>query len=208
MPLTPILTYVRVMPLFIIFGSSLLKVENLAAVFAKIKTRLKSRLQWLVIFNRCLLVVFAGFVVYAVMTFYLQKRRLLPAALQKNPPQSQDDKSAEIVLPEPKPFNEYGSIIGRRDIFSILQANEQLASSENHNEVPPIALESTQDWIKNLKLVGILLDGEPRAVIEDSKTNETVFLSHGQQLDKAVLEDIQEGKVIFLYQGHRVELAF
>ena len=65
-----------------------------------------------------------------------------------------------------------------------------------------------QDWVKDLKLVGILLDGEPKAVIEDLKKNETLFLSPGQSLGNAVLQEIQEGKVVFVYQGQRVELAF
>ncbi len=174
----------------------------------KINVRLKSRLQWLVVCNRLLLIVSIGCVLYAALTFSLQKRSAPSMALQKNFSKIKDDKSEKIVLPEPKPFDAYSGIIARRDIFSILQRAENPVSPGSQTEVPQVSLKSTQDWIGNFKLVGIFLDGEPKAVIEDSQKNETFFLSRGQQLNEAVLEDIQEGKVVFTYQGHRVELAF
>ena len=167
----------------------------------------KSRLRWLVICNRGLIFISAGLMVYAAVAFALPKRRPPSGITQKEFSQTSEGVSPKIILPEAKPFDNYADVIRSRDIFSIAQPGGK-SLAENPNNIPQASFATTQDWIKNLKLVGILMDREPQAVIEDLQKNETVFLSHGQQLDEAVLEEIQEGKVIFLYQGHRIELTF
>jgi hypothetical protein len=60
---------------------------------------------------------------------------------------------------------------------------------------------------KNLKLVGVVLDGSPVVIIEDLKSKETLFMRKGDSVYGAVVDDIQEGKVIFSYQEQWVELT-
>ena len=60
---------------------------------------------------------------------------------------------------------------------------------------------------KKLKLVGILFDANPTAIIEDQTTQQTLFMSPGDMVDNIKLEKIQPDKVIFLYNDQRVELT-
>ena len=131
--------------------------------------------------------------------------------LLKEPPEvavvpSSDDRedivAADEVLPEPKPFTEYAEIIGKRDIFtSPFQRMPQ--ESSNASEVPPAP---AFDLSQNFKVVGIILDKDPKAVIEDVRNRRTLFLSYGDKLEGGTLEEIRDGKVIFLFNGQRVEL--
>ena len=63
------------------------------------------------------------------------------------------------------------------------------------------------DLSKTLRLVGIVLDAQPKAIIERIAQKETVFLSKGETVEGAVLEDILEDKVILSYQDEKVELT-
>ena len=167
----------------------------------------KHPLRLLVLCNQVLTFVAIICIAYALINFFV-KARQIPSSSKKDMTAGKDEVSEKIALPQTKPFDEYANIINKRDIFNISQPKDATASSENQPEVEPLPAAAAQDWLKDLKLVGILLDKEPKAVIEDSLKNETVFLSHGQELRSAVLQEIQEGKVIFAYQGHRLELAF
>ncbi len=167
----------------------------------------KHPLRLLVLCNRVLTFVAILCVVYALINFFVKARQIPSSSSRKDGSASKDEVAEKIVLPQAKPFDAYVDIINKRDIFNIAQP-KGATPSENPAEAEPLPAAAAQDWLKDLKLVGILLDKEPKAVIEDAVKNETVFLSHGQELRSAVLQDIQEDKVIFIYQGHRLELAF
>ena len=62
-------------------------------------------------------------------------------------------------------------------------------------------------WIKRLKLVGVVLDQEPQAIVENRRTRQTLFLRRGDRVEGAVVKEILEGKVILTYAGQSVELT-
>jgi len=70
---------------------------------------------------------------------------------------------------------------------------------------PPKA--DTQELLGDFKLVGIILDSEPQAILENRKKKETVFLSVGESIGKSVVEEIHKGSVIFLDGEKRIELV-
>ena len=63
-------------------------------------------------------------------------------------------------------------------------------------------------WGAGYRLVGIIVDDNPRAVVEISNPRGVQFLSVGERLGDAVLEKIEEYAVSFRYQGQLVQLKF
>ena len=96
-------------------------------------------------------------------------------------------------------WDEYQNQIQKRDLFK--------ASLEEKKNSQAQSGAYLSELTKDLKLVGILLDQHPQAMIKDLKTNQTMFLNQGQQIDGATVADILEGKVILNYQDQRVELV-
>ena len=103
-----------------------------------------------------------------------------------------------LVVPETKPFSFYQSVMEQRDIFQ---------SPWDKATAVATAAAPAADLAKQLKLVGIVLDKNPQAVIENVKTKETLFLSVGDSVENAVLQEIHEDKVLFLYNEESVELT-
>ena len=62
------------------------------------------------------------------------------------------------------------------------------------------------DAVSKFKVVGIILDGNPQAVLLDRQENRSVFVHKGDHLAGFVVKDIQEGKVILSFKDHEWEL--
>ncbi|MBP9854968.1 MAG: hypothetical protein KBD53_08885 [Candidatus Omnitrophica bacterium] len=115
----------------------------------------------------------------------------------------QTQKNFDIVIPKAKPFSAYADIISQRDIFKLPYEQFDLTSRQE-TDLPQA---DDSDWIRNYKVSGILVDGDPRCVIEDVAANEIIFLAVGDHLKEAVVEKIEKGRVTFLYNNRRIELT-
>lgn len=60
---------------------------------------------------------------------------------------------------------------------------------------------------ERIRLIGILLDGDSKAVVEDLQDRQTRILSMGESIGAAFLKDIHEDRVIFVYNDEQVEMA-
>lgn len=58
------------------------------------------------------------------------------------------------------------------------------------------------------RVVGIILDQNPVAVIEDVKNRKTLFLSREDSLEGLVVGDITHGRVLFVGENEELELTF
>ncbi len=96
-------------------------------------------------------------------------------------------------------FESYRPAMEGRDIF---QAPWERPVVET---IPPGNLASGLG--QQLKLVGILLDNDPKAIIEDVTTKQTFFLSSGERIRDAVVEEIREDKVILGLAQEKIELV-
>lgn len=103
------------------------------------------------------------------------------------------------LFEEKKPFSYYKETIASRNIFQAPWEKLKEDIGDIVEEVPSIK--------KKLKLVGVLLDNNPMAIVEDLKTKQTLFVFKGDKVGGALLEEIHEGKVIFLYENERVEIV-
>lgn len=104
----------------------------------------------------------------------------------------------EIPAEERRPFGDYQESIVQRDIFQ----------SPWEKEKDEKAVQAPQgDLQRKLKLVGIVLDEDPKAIIEDLEAHQTHFLSVGESVGDARVEEILEGKVILTVNEEKVELV-
>ncbi len=104
---------------------------------------------------------------------------------------------------EEKSYDFYAQTIGKRDIFNLAPPAASVPAVQVSVEQKQQAVE----FVRNLKLVGIVLDKTPLAIIENLQTQDTIFLNKGGKLGDAVLEDIQEDKIVMKYKGQRIEIV-
>ncbi len=109
-----------------------------------------------------------------------------------------------FVIPQQRPLNEYEIISEKKDIFnpSWNSDTRQKNSSEAMVDETKLA-----DFMNRFKLVGVVLDKNPQAVIEDDSTGQSLFLYKGQSIDGATIEDIKEGRVKIRSNGRMMELT-
>jgi len=106
----------------------------------------------------------------------------------------------EEFLPfDPQPFEVYAKRARERDLF--LMAKHEIKTNI------PVSLGARPVLQKRIKLIGILLDGDSKAIVEDVQEKQVHFLSMGESVGTVLLEDIRRDKVIFVYNNERVEMS-
>ena len=60
---------------------------------------------------------------------------------------------------------------------------------------------SIGELIKDYRLKGVLISSEPEAIIEDARTQKSLFLKTGAPLGDLTVKEIRPGKVILTYYG-------
>ena len=156
---------------------------------------------WLTRINNVLmLVVCISAVYFFAKTFWINQKQADELSFE--------DKGA-IVEPvtqnnlavEQKPLDYYLSIVEKRNIFNT--SFEPAAAKKE--AMPTQAIQ--EDPRNSLRLVGIVMDQKPQAIIEDSQSKETFFLFKGDKINEVLIEDIFENKVVLSYGGQRFELT-
>lgn len=161
----------------------------------------KQGIGWLKSGNRLMVAVTFGALAYGAWLYITIEQRSLPLPVDGR----NKDSSVEMPATDPKKsskdFDSYAQIFEERDVFQAPWENPE-------GEVVASAVASIQsDLIKQLTLVGIVLDKNPQAIIEDKKTRQTFFVRVGESVNGAVVTAIEEGKVIFKINEEKVELV-
>ena len=149
--------------------------------------------------NRLLFILILGLFAHALVKYFSVDQNVIPVV------DGRDASAEEIALPalitgEPKRADVYVQRIGERDLFQSLRERLKPEGMQAIEKALP-ALH------QRIKLIGILVDGDSKAIVEDLKEKQTHFLSKGESIGTAFLEDIQEDKVIFMYNDERDEMA-
>ena len=147
-----------------------------------------------------------------ILLFVLNKYALLrtkpPAALE---PSFQAQITEDISSPsgkgeespvraiETRSFESYQQTMEGRDVFQ--------APWEKPVQAAPAPGASAVELSKQLKLVGILMDKDPKAIVEDLGAQQTFFVSPGERIGNAIVEEIREDKVILIFGQEKVELV-
>ena len=149
--------------------------------------------------NRLLLISVLGVFGYICIKYVLSgPTKDVPLTLkgQKTP----IEKAAEpIILSSVRPFPFYRDKIKQRNIFE--------APWEKVKEGVDITAKAAVDISQQLRLIGIVLDQDPKAIVEDLKGKQTVFLSEGEFWGEIQLEEIRADRVIFVTHDEKVELV-
>jgi hypothetical protein len=156
---------------------------------------------------RFLLVICLGLVFYIGSHIFLFK----PAGdnfLSLEAAKVEDEKESASALetaPPLKPFSEYAQAFNERDLFlsALQRAQTQAIAAPPEAAVAPPGFDLSQ----NFRLVGIIVDNDPRAVVEDVRNQRTLFLSYGDNIEGAILKEIRDGKVIFTLNDRQIELV-
>lgn len=154
----------------------------------------KSLIHFLIGKIKPLLIV--GSLIYLIVSFIYPwvglKKINLPAVSEKIKQEPQLE-----IKKESKPFESYLKDIEGRQIFGTFSGQQE--------SLAQVAAEA--DSIKDINLLGVILGDNPQAIIEDKKTQKTVYVSRGQFIGQFQVEEIKEGKVILNYKGQRYELG-
>jgi len=141
------------------------------------------------------IIVLMGYV--AIKVFSPQQTLLEPIAAQEAV--DREVSGMDIAAVSVKSFRIYEESIQARDLFEPLQSNLKLDPRVMQKALPALH--------QRIKLIGILIDSDPKAIVEDLKEKQTHFLSKGESIGTVLLEDIQEDKVIFKYDNEKIEMA-
>jgi len=148
--------------------------------------------------NRVLIVVSLGLLGYVFMKwFFVEDKHVKDIKFEKNV--SAEEPFAILKQKSDiKPFSHYAEKFKDRDIFD---------TSFKGNKTPaenliPVVMDPT----RRLKLVGIILDSHPQAIIENVQTKQTFFLSEGDSFEDITVKEIKESKVVLVYQGQSYDM--
>jgi hypothetical protein len=111
----------------------------------------------------------------------------------------------EPQSPEQKPFEHYEKVFSKREVF---QTSAWVsAGSGEGKESAGTASGSAGFLDDHYKIVGIIIDQQPRVVFEDKKDRTTLFLSVGDTIDRGIIKEILPGKVVLIVDGYAVEMS-
>ena len=163
-----------------------------AAKRAEIFNFLEIGNRFLIILSVCLLTVIT-------IKFYLENKKQPIATVLINAStefETGDSSPTQIYSAYQEKYQE---IIKGRDIF--------LAPWEVKKGDGSLPIGAKSALTEQYKLIGIMLDKSPTAIIEDVTTHQTTILLKGEKIGEATLLDIQENKVIFQYGNQQFELV-
>ncbi len=131
---------------------------------------------------------------------YIHKQEKEAVALQPGGQTNDKRNKFSLMNDVDRPFDEYLAMLEQRNIF-------EMPWEKSKPQETPVAAAPAPQLSESIRVLGIVLDNQPQAILEDVKTSQTVFVSVGQTISDAVVEEIREGKVIFNYHGQKVELT-
>ncbi len=149
--------------------------------------------------NGLLLLAALGVLSFLIGKFFIFNNKPMIITEEQVESPVKKNTEAQPLTKSSADFDTYKNQIGQRDIFQLPWEREVIPETADTN--------LTQDLSQQIKVIGILLDNDPKAIVEDITGQQTLFMSKGEHIGNAVLEDIQEDKVIFMYNNKKVELA-
>jgi type II secretory pathway component PulC len=161
----------------------------------------ESKPDGLILFNKFLIILSIISLGYIIIVGFIVKQRSADefvASIQHQ----KNGSSLENPIQggKQKPLSFYVQKFENKDLFntSLYQTNPTSAAVVNSAEQNPT---------QSLKLVGIVLDDKPQAIIEDLNSQQTLFLHVGDSIQDAKVKQILEGKVIFQFKEEMIELV-
>ncbi len=149
--------------------------------------------QWVTVVS----VLLGLILIVEVATLIFQFTRPMPS-VEIRPANPVNPPAAEPTPVEPIPSL---AAAAQRPVFV-----SPVASTGGSAEIKPPSTDAKQ-FAAKLTLTGIITGDPPQAILEDTETKKTYFVSPGQVVDGAVVESVLENSVILNLQGEKVELG-
>ncbi len=70
----------------------------------------------------------------------------------------------------------------------------------------PALRASLGELTKDYRLQGVILGAEPEAIIQNARTQKTIFVKKGGLLDELTVKEIKEGSIVLAYLGEEIRL--
>lgn len=152
----------------------------------------KTKISFLILINYFFII--SAIMLFSYFAYELSiAKRDFPGDLVQIQPRARS-KQDEGFIQSHKPFSDYEIQFSRRDLFE--QPQDSIA--EDPGEI---------NFIKHLRLVGIVLGETSEAIVEDTQAKTTLFLREGDRVGEIEVIHIQQGKIIFSYQQETLELS-
>lgn len=110
----------------------------------------------------------------------------------------------DIALDTWSPFDAYAPVFDSRDIFKTDE--EKVLEATQHAIMNDVI--GAGQWGDGYLLVGVIVDSDPRAIVQELNPPGVRTLKLGDRLGDATLIDVQDGLAVFQRQEMRVELRF
>jgi len=136
------------------------------------------------------------YVVYSYLDLEQKDMRVIDSEIIES---KQGSKLKEDHKSETESFSYYQDALLERNLFESPWEKPKIVKGDDSR--------ASSDLQSQIKIVGIVLDDDPKAIIEDIKTKQTFFLSKGEKINGAMIEEIREDMVIFNYNNERIELV-
>ncbi len=88
---------------------------------------------------------------------------------------------------------------------TVFEKNTLFGTVSNNSQTPALK-SSIEEMTKDYRLKGVVFLGEPEAILEDAKTQKTVFVKAGQAVGDLTVKEIKEGMMVFSYLGEEIKL--
>lgn len=69
-----------------------------------------------------------------------------------------------------------------------------------------VMMASMAELTKDYRLKGVVLTDEPEAIVEDAKTQKTIFVKKGDPLGEVTVKDIKDGCIVLAYLNQEAKL--
>ena len=109
--------------------------------------------------------------------------------------------SASLVVQEKSPKK-----IEPQEVYLKNFDRSSLFGNASSGTGTPALQVSLTELAKDYRLQGVVLTDEPEAIIQDARTQKTIFVRLGEQLGELKVKEIKEGMVILAYLGEEIKL--
>ena len=147
--------------------------------------------------NRLLVIIVVAIFGYVVVKNFVLPKEQTDSGVVSARKARVEKTEPDVLMTEIRPFEEIQAVLDQRNLFK---------SPWEKTDEPEAQQEETTSSLSDLKLIGLVLDSDPRAIIEDKRSGEVKFMSVGEEISGAVLTEIFDTKAVFSLNDEKIEL--
>lgn len=112
-----------------------------------------------------------------------------------------------MFAPDKKLFKRVAPILlGSQEVYMGSFEKNTIFGVASSGQIASALWASLSEQSKDYRLKGILLAEESEAIVEDAKTQKTLFVKKGDKLGELVVKDIKGGYIVLAYLNEEIKL--